>query len=188
MEIKKVIIVFIVVCVILILSCCSSKSTIFSHTTTIDGAENYYEFWEFENVNGLHCTNHFNNQIPCKAFPSELTDASIISAEFIRNEAFAMSDSYRIIVEVKFDNENINSEKKRLCDLGATIDNNTFSKEAYITIWNYDGLFEYVLFDANVATYVYLRYYSSEVNETYLPENYPNVDGSFCIEAYHSLK
>lgn len=166
---------------------CTLLYNLLSYKTVISGAQNYYDFWKAENVAGMQCTFNAGWKIPAKAFPAVLTDTNVKTAEFVRIESIG-SDSYQIILEVEYSDEQIESEQKRLTELGAYVNNNDFNYPAYVTIWNIGDMFEYVLFNGNTAIYVYLQLMSKpRIDASYLPKNYPDVEGEFYIQDYAEI-
>ena len=181
--------VLVVICCTLVISLCSCTMlyNLLSYKTVIKGAQNYYDFWKTENVTGMHCTHSFDRTIPAKAFPAIISDDNVKTAEFSRIESIG-SDSYQIILEVNYSDEQIESEQKRLTELGAYVNNDDFNYPAYVTLWNVGYMFEYVLFNGNTAVYVYLQLMSRPtIDNSYLPNGYPEVEGEFYAQDYADI-
>jgi len=94
---------------------------------------------------------------------------------------FLLGTRWQIELSIEFDDESYETETKRIKELsrGSVVfgESEYFDIPAYATVWNWNGCYEYALFNESTKTitYIYLQLNNKDqltITNSYIPKNY----------------
>lgn len=97
-------------------------------------------------------------------FPTSIVTSDALSFECEHETSFLLGARWQAVLELQYDANGFALEKdkiKALCAGSAVYgESEYFDYEAYASVWNMDGCYEYAIFnsDKNTITYVYLQH------------------------------
>ncbi len=157
---------------ILALVCCLSLFGCGTEKTVISDIGEYDSLWTLRDR--LASFSSF-------LFPTSVDEDSVLCFRCEHETSVMYGAKWQVILELEYESETFSFETdkiKALCN-GSLVygENEYFEEDAYASVWNESGIFEYALVNSaeQKITYIYLqRMDKDEINldEKYIPEEY----------------